>query len=104
MRKRTVMWMVWALLISSAVTRAQNSSPPQQLQQRTPGAPAQAPAGPQGKLVGNWQGTLQLPGGKSLRTIVRITQDDGKYRGQFYSIDQNGQPMALSSAALRARR
>ena len=49
-------------------------------------------------ITGNWQGTLQA--GKGLRTILKITKDDGKLKGVMYSIDQSPQPIALTSFAL----
>jgi uncharacterized protein (TIGR03435 family) len=54
----------------------------------------------QGKLVGNWQGTLQTGQGDGLRIVVKIADDDGKYRGALYSLDQGGEPIALSSVSL----
>ena len=50
-------------------------------------------AGAQGgapDLAGIWQGTLHA--GKDLRVVVKITKDNGKYKGDFYSIDQTGTP------------
>jgi len=52
-------------------------------------------------LAGNWQGTLQTGEGDGLRTVVKITGNDGKYRGAFYSIDQGGEAIALSSVSLQ---
>jgi uncharacterized protein (TIGR03435 family) len=49
-------------------------------------------------ITGNWQGTLQA--GKGLRTVIKITKDDGKLKGVFYSIDQSPQPIGLSSVAV----
>lgn len=84
----------------AALDSPQAAVPQPALQQRTANTPAQNPAVPQDKLVGNWQGTLQLDHGNGLRTVVKITEDDGKYRGQFYSIDQGPGSMALSSVSL----
>src|ERR1022692_1636380 len=42
-------------------------------------------------LTGTWQGTLQA--GRELRTVLKISKDDGKYKGTFYSIDQGGSPI-----------
>jgi uncharacterized protein (TIGR03435 family) len=47
-------------------------------------------------IVGDWQGTLHA--GKDLRTVVKITKDDkGAYKATFYSIDQGGAPIPVSS-------
>jgi hypothetical protein len=50
-------------------------------------------------ISGNWQGTLQA--GKGLRTVVKITKDDGKYKAVLYSIDQGGQPLPTTSITLQ---
>jgi uncharacterized protein (TIGR03435 family) len=43
-------------------------------------------------LTGTWQGTLKLPDGRELRTVVKVSKaDGGALRGIFYSIDQSGQ-------------
>jgi uncharacterized protein (TIGR03435 family) len=46
-------------------------------------------------VTGNWQGTLQA--GQGLRIVMKITKDDGKLKGASYSIDQGGQPIAITS-------
>ena len=51
-------------------------------------------------LTGNWQGALTLPNGKELRTILKITKDDGKLRATMYSIDQGGQPIKANAVSL----
>ena len=56
----------------------------------------------QGKnIAGNWQGTLRPGDGEGLRIVLKITGDDGKYRGQLYSIDQGPGAMAMSSISLQ---
>jgi len=50
-------------------------------------------------LAGNWQGTLQA--GSGLRIVMKVTKDDGKLRGVSYSIDQDGQPIAITSISLQ---
>ncbi|MDR3717531.1 MAG: TIGR03435 family protein [Bryobacteraceae bacterium] len=53
-------------------------------------------------LTGTWQGALSLPGGKELRTVVKISKgDSGALRGAFYSIDQGGQPIPVSTVTLQ---
>ena len=50
-------------------------------------------------ITGTWQGTLEA--GKSLRTIVKISKgDDGGLKAAFYSIDQGGQPISVSTVKL----
>ena len=54
---------------------------------------APAPASPH-DIADTWQGTLHA--GRDLRTVVKITKNDkGAYEGNFYSIDQGGQPLKL---------
>lgn len=61
---------------------------------------AQTP--PSQDMTGTWQGSLQLPDGKALRTVLKITKGDGGVlKGNFYSIDQGGQPLPVSSIALQ---
>jgi uncharacterized protein (TIGR03435 family) len=68
------------------------------------GAPrciAQTPAATDGHAKGDisvdWQGTLTLPNGKALRTIVKVDKTDKGFAGKMYSIDQTPQPISLSS-------
>ena len=47
-------------------------------------------------ITGTWQGTLEA--GKTLRTVVKISKgDDGGLKAVFYSIDQGGQPIPITS-------
>jgi len=50
-------------------------------------------------ITGNWQGTLQF--GKGLRTVLKITKDDGKLKATVYSIDQGGRPIPVTSIAIQ---
>ncbi len=50
-------------------------------------------------ISGNWQGTLQA--GKGLRTILKISKDDGKLKAVMYSVDQGGQPITVTSITLQ---
>jgi uncharacterized protein (TIGR03435 family) len=74
--KRTLLWMAALALLGTGTSRAQ------------------------GKLAGNWQGTLVTGEGDGLRIVVKIAGDDGKYRGALYSLDQGGDSIALSSVSL----
>jgi uncharacterized protein (TIGR03435 family) len=47
-------------------------------------------------LADTWQGTLHA--GRDLRTVVKISKDDkGGYKAAFYSIDQGGEPLPVTS-------
>jgi uncharacterized protein (TIGR03435 family) len=47
-------------------------------------------------ISGNWQGTLQA--GKGLRIVLKISKADaGGWKGVMYSIDQGGDPIAVTS-------
>lgn len=60
-----------------------------------------APASSNHDIVGTWQGTLHA--GRDLRTVVKITKDDkGAYKGEFFSIDQNGR-MAIGTITFQDR-
>jgi len=50
-------------------------------------------------ISGNWQGTLQV--GNGLRTLLKITNNDGKYKAVLYSIDQGGQAIVVNSISLQ---
>jgi uncharacterized protein (TIGR03435 family) len=50
-------------------------------------------------ITGTWQGTLQA--GKGLRTLIKITKDDGKLKAVMYSIDQGGQPIPITSISVQ---
>jgi uncharacterized protein (TIGR03435 family) len=49
-------------------------------------------------LAGTWQGTLHA--GRDLRTVVKITKDDGGYKAVFYSIDQGGDGLPVTKTTL----
>jgi uncharacterized protein (TIGR03435 family) len=58
-------------------------------------ATAATPAPAQG-IADTWQGTLHA--GKDLRTVVKISKaDDGGYKAVFYSIDQGGDGLPVTS-------
>jgi uncharacterized protein (TIGR03435 family) len=50
-------------------------------------------------VTGTWQGTLAA--GKGLRTVIKITKDDGVLKSMFYSIDQGGQPIPVTKTTLQ---
>jgi len=53
-------------------------------------------------LTGTWQGSLILPNGKELRTVVKVTTiDKDSLKGVFYSIDQSGQGISVASITLQ---
>jgi uncharacterized protein (TIGR03435 family) len=49
-------------------------------------------------IAGTWQGTLHAA--KDLRTVLKISQDDGRLKAVMYSIDQGAQPINASSVTL----
>jgi len=62
-------------------------------------SPAQAAPASAHDIADTWQGTLHA--GRDLRTVVKITKNDkGAYEGNFYSIDQGGQPLKLDSVTV----
>jgi len=84
---------------SGAESVPESKAPPQS--ERKPLSEGTEPAPQvQGKLAGNWQGTLQTGQGDGLRIVVKIAGDDGKYHGALYSIDQGGEAIALNSVSL----
>jgi len=103
--RETALMVALALAAGTGQMRAQGgagdraATPPSQRKPLTEGT--RAPAHPQGKLAGNWQGTLETGEGEGLRTVVKIAGDDGKYRGALYSIDQGGEAIAMSSVSLQ---
>ncbi len=51
-------------------------------------------------ITGTWQGTLHV--GRDLRTVLKISKGDGAaLQGTFYSIDQGGQGIPISSVTLQ---
>ena len=77
--KRTLLWMVGLALMFGAFAR------PLHAQEKD--------------ITGNWQGTLQA--GKGLRTLIKISKDDGKLKAVMYSIDQGGQPISLTAISVQ---
>jgi uncharacterized protein (TIGR03435 family) len=50
-------------------------------------------------IADTWQGTLHA--GRDLRTVIKIAKSDsGSYKGVFYSIDQGGAPLPVTSITL----
>ncbi len=48
-------------------------------------------------ITGTWQGALQIPGGRELRTVVKVSKTDaGGLGATFYSIDQSGQGVPVN--------
>jgi uncharacterized protein (TIGR03435 family) len=53
-------------------------------------------------LTGTWQGTLSLPGGRELRTVIKVSKADGSaMRAVMYSIDQGGQGIPVNPVTLQ---
>jgi uncharacterized protein (TIGR03435 family) len=53
-----------------------------------------------GDIAGDWQGTLTLRNGKTLRIIVRIAKAEKGFAAKWYSIDQGGQPTSVNATAV----
>jgi uncharacterized protein (TIGR03435 family) len=70
MRKST-RWIITSLALAGSALQAQN-------------------------IAGTWQGTLKA-GPQELRTVLKISLEDDKYKGTLYSIDQNPTPIQTSS-------
>lgn len=82
-------------------TPAPAAAPAAQTPAQTP-APDQTPASKTG-IEGTWQGTLHIPTGGSLRTVLKITRTPaGALSATFYSIDQGGQGIPTSSISFDA--
>lgn len=95
-------WIAALALAATAGAQTQTPAPPQaQATAQAPGqsTPAQAPAA-QGGISGTWQGTLHIPNGQSLRTVLKIEKGDkGALKATFYSIDQGGRGIPVSSVS-----
>jgi uncharacterized protein (TIGR03435 family) len=77
--KRTLLWMVGLALML--------------------GGPASSLHAQDKDITGTWQGTLEA--GKGLRTLIKISKNDGKLKAVMYSIDQGGQPIPVTSVSLQ---
>ena len=82
--KRTLLWMVGLTLMLAGM-----------------GSSLQAQDKDAKDITGNWQGTLQA--GNGLRTVIKISKDDGKLKGVIYSVDQGGQPLPITSISLQGQ-
>lgn len=51
-------------------------------------------------ITGTWQGTLHA-GQNNLRTVLKISKDGTMLKGTFYSIDQGGQGIPVSSVSVQ---
>jgi uncharacterized protein (TIGR03435 family) len=52
-------------------------------------------------LTGTWQGTLTLPNGRDLRTVIKVTKEGNALRGVMFSIDQGGQGIPVNPVTLQ---
>ena len=63
---------------------------------------AQTPVASASSIEGTWQGTLHIPNGPQLRTVVKISKGpDGKLKSTFYSIDQGGGGLEATSTTFQ---
>ena len=77
--KRTLLWMVGLALMLGTLAASLHAQ--------------------EKDITGNWQGTLEA--GKDLRTLIKISKDDGKLKAVMYSIDQGGQAIPVTSVSLQ---
>ena len=84
-------WLVAAALFTAALLTA----PVIVVLAQTPASPANIHA--KGDISGDWQGTLTLRNGKTLRTIVRIARAEKGFAAKWYSLDEGGQPISAST-------
>jgi len=56
-------------------------------------------------LVGNWQGTLQNGGngGNGIRAVIKVTKDQGKYKGMAYFVDGPGASFSLATLSMEGK-
>lgn len=53
-------------------------------------------------MSGTWQGMLQVPGGRTLRIVIKISEaKEGALSAFMYSIDQGGQPIPINPITLQ---
>jgi uncharacterized protein (TIGR03435 family) len=50
-------------------------------------------------ITGTWQGTLKA--NQSLRLVLQVTKDNGTLKGKFFSIDQDGSGITVSSITIQ---
>ena len=81
-----------AVAIATSSPKAQAQAAPPQTAPAVPATETHA----KGDLSGDWQGTLQAPQ-RSLRTVLRVTKADKGWAAKFYSIDQGGTPITVTS-------
>ena len=107
--KKAMVWMVVAMLAASAHKmrgqgNAQTAAQPQgqaspQPERKPLTQGTQAPAS--GKLVGNWQGTLEV--GQGQRVLIKVTSEGAQgapYKGTLYLIDSGGRAVGVPAIAL----
>lgn len=75
--KRLMLWMLAFAVLSGSTLFAQN-------------------------ITGTWQGTLHVPSGRGLRTVIKISKTEaGSLKAVLYSIDQGGQGISASTVTLK---
>jgi uncharacterized protein (TIGR03435 family) len=52
-------------------------------------------------LTGTWQGTLTIPNGKELRTVIKISKEGAGMRGLMYSIDQGAGAIPINPVTIQ---
>jgi hypothetical protein len=90
LKKKALLTMAATFLVTAPVTRGVMHAAAQQSET----------AAKETGIQGTWQGTFQVPNGRQLRAVVKISgtaPDDLKV--VLYSIDQGGQPVPATSAS-----
>ena len=82
--KRTLLWMAGLALTLSGM-----------------GTSLQAQDKDAKDITGNWQGTLQI--GQGARTVIKISNDDGKLKAVLYNADQGAPPLPITSMSLQGQ-
>jgi uncharacterized protein (TIGR03435 family) len=82
--KRTLLWMAGLTLMLSGL-----------------GTSLQAQDKAAKDITGNWQGTLQV--GQGARTLIKISNDDGKLKAVMYNVDQAASPLPITSISLQGQ-
>jgi uncharacterized protein (TIGR03435 family) len=93
MKKLMLCLVALAALFATPVLRAQTAAPA-----ATTTAPVTAGHGPR-DIAGTWQGTLETD--HHLRSVMKISNDNGRLTAVVYSIDQGGQPINVTGVALQ---
>jgi uncharacterized protein (TIGR03435 family) len=88
------LWMAATALFAVALLTA----PAVVVWSQTPASSAEVRA--KGDISGDWQGTLTLRNKEKQRIVLRITKVEKGFAAKWYSIDETGQPVIVSSVSV----